>query len=246
MVARLRAVFLLSFWFGLIALFAPFMIAACWITGNENAIYKPTRFLVRLGLRLVGVRVEVRGLERLDSKQTYIFTPNHQSLIEVPLLVAYLDRNPAYLAKKEVFKYPVFGQGISLMGCIPVDRSNSAAAIESARLATARLRSGKDYVVYPEGTRSPDGRMLPFKKGAFIMAIEAAVPVVPVSLSGCSSIMPKGEIKLVPSTIYVTIHEPISTNEYTRDNITDLMALTQEKVLSALSEEERIPARARR
>ena len=178
MIARLRGIFLLTFWFGLIASFAPFMIAACRITGNENAIYTPTRFLIQLGLRLVGVRVDVRGLEHLDPNQTYIFTPNHQSLIEVPILVAYLGREPAYLAKKEVFKYPIFGYGITLIGCVPVDRSNSTAAIESARLATKNLRNGKDYVVYPEGTRSRDGRMLPFKKGAFVMAIEAGVPVV--------------------------------------------------------------------
>jgi 1-acyl-sn-glycerol-3-phosphate acyltransferase len=128
------------------------------------------------------------------------------------------------------------------MGVVPVDRSNSAAAIESARLATQKLQAGKDYVVYPEGTRSRDGRILPFKKGAFVMAIEAGVPVVPVSISGSSTIMPKGEVKIFPSTIVVTIHEPISTKAYSRENITDLMALTRERVVSALSEEEREPA----
>ena len=241
--ARLRGVFLLAFWITLIAILAPLMIAACLITRNENAIYSPARFFMRLGLRLVGVRVEVTGTEKLDQNQTYIFTPNHQSMIEVPLLVTYLGRNPGYLAKKEVFKYPIFGYGISLMGVVPVDRSNSVSAIESARLATRNLRAGKDYVVYPEGTRSPDGRMLPFKKGAFIMAIEAGVPVVPVSISGSSTIMPKGEIKIFPSTIHVTIHEPISVDGYSRENITELIALTQSKVVSALTEDERLPAR---
>ena len=239
MTAKLRGIFLLAFWTTLIGLVAPFMIAACLITGNENAIYSPSRFFIRLGLRLVGVRVEVRGLEHLDSGQTYIFTPNHQSMIEVPLLITYLGRNPAYLAKKEVFRYPIFGYGISLMGVVPVDRSNSVAAIESARLATEKLRTGKDYVVYPEGTRSPDGRMLPFKKGAFMMAIEAGVPIVPVSISGSSTIMPKGEVKIFPSTIYVTIHEPINTGGYSRANISELVAQTESKVRSGLSDEER-------
>ena len=241
MMAKVRGVFLLAFWTTLIGLVAPFMIAACLITGNENAIYSPSRFFIRLGLRLVGVRVEVSGLERLVPNQTYIFAPNHQSMIEVPLLVTYLGRNPAYLAKKEVFKYPIFGFGISLMGVVPVDRSNSVAAIESARLATEKLRAGKDYVVYPEGTRSPDGRMLPFKKGAFVMAIEAGVPIVPVSISGSSTIMPKGEVKIFPSTIQLTIHEPISTAGYSRANISELVSRTEAQVRSGLSDEERKP-----
>ena len=238
MMARLRGIFLLAFWFVSIALLAPFLILFCLITKNENAIYVPVRLFVRLGLRMVGVRVEVRGLERLAPDQAYIFTPNHQSMIEVPLFVTYLGRNPAYLAKKEVFKYPIFGYGIGLMGVVPVDRSNSPAAVESARLATENLRRGKSYVVYPEGTRSPDGRMLPFKKGAFMMAIDAGVPVVPVTISGGSQIMPKAQIKVFPSTVRITIHEPIDTAPYSKQNVSELIERVREKVHSALGKDE--------
>jgi 1-acyl-sn-glycerol-3-phosphate acyltransferase len=234
--ARLRGVFLLAFWFTAIAVLAPFLIALRLMTGNENMIYSPVRLFVRLGLRLVGVRVEVSGLERLDPSRAYIFTPNHQSLIEVPLFVTYLGRNPAYLAKKEVFKYPLFGYGISLMGVVPVDRSNTKAAVESARAATENLRRGKSYVVYPEGTRSRDGRVLPFKKGAFMMAVDAGVPVVPVTISGGTKIMPKGEVKVFPSTVRITVHEPISTEGYSKDNLTELMDRVRAKVLSILDE----------
>jgi 1-acyl-sn-glycerol-3-phosphate acyltransferase len=236
MMARLRGVFLLSFWFTAIALLAPFLILLCLITKNENVIYSPVGFFVRLGLRLVGVRVEVTGLERLDPNQAYIFTPNHQSMIEVPLFVTYLGRNPAYLAKKEVFKYPIFGYGIGLMGVVPVDRSNSPAAVESAKLATENLRRGKSYVVYPEGTRSPDGRMLPFKKGAFMMAIDAGVPVVPVTISGGSQIMPKAQVKVYPSTVRITLHDPISVEGYSKHNVSELMERARTKIHSALNE----------
>ena len=201
-------------------------------------IYSPVRFFVRLGLALVGVRVEVKGLERTDPKQTYIFTPNHQSFIEVPLLVTFLKRNLAYLAKKELFKYPIWSHGIRLMGVVPVDRSNTLSAVESARRATENLRHGKSYVIYPEGTRSRDGRLLPLKKGAFMMAIDAGVPIVPVLISGSTKIMPKGEIKIFPSTVYITVHEPIETSAYSKGNITELMSNTREKIISALSEEE--------
>jgi 1-acyl-sn-glycerol-3-phosphate acyltransferase len=238
MMPRLRGVFLLAFWFTAIALLAPFLIVLCMITKNENMIYSPVRFFVRLGLALVSVKVEVTGLELLDPNQTYIFTPNHQSLIEVPLFVTYLGRNPAYLGKKEVFKYPVFGAGIRLIGVIPVDRSNSPAAVESAKAATENLRRGKSYVVYPEGTRSKDGRLLPFKKGAFMMAIEAGVPVVPITISGATKIMPKAQVKVFPSTVHITIHEPISTAGYSKENVVQLMDRTREKVFSALGQDE--------
>ncbi len=238
MMPRLRALLLLGFWFTSIAVFAPFMILATLITGNENFIYRPVRVFVKFGLAMVGVRVQVTGAERLTPGQAYIFTPNHQSMIEVPLLVTYLKRNIAYLAKKEVFKYPIFGYGIGLMGVVPVDRRNTQSAVESARLATENLRKGKSYAVYPEGTRSPDGRLLPFKKGAFIMAVEGRVPVVPVSISGSTKIMPKGEIKIFPSTIYITIHDPIGTENYSKENITELMEIVRARVVSALPEEQ--------
>ncbi|MGA9768609.1 MAG: lysophospholipid acyltransferase family protein [Blastocatellia bacterium] len=236
MMPRLRGVFLLAFWFTAIGLLAPFLILLCLITGNENMIYRPVRFFVRLGLWMVGVRVEVEGLERVDPNQAYIFTPNHQSLIEVPLFVTYLGRNPAYLAKKEVFKYPIFGYGIGLMGVVPVDRSNSAAAVESAKQATEKLRRGKSFVVYPEGTRSPDGRLLPFKKGAFMMAIDAGVPVVPVTISGATRIMPKAQVRVYPSTVRITVHDPISTSDYSKENVAELMERARTKVLSELDD----------
>jgi 1-acyl-sn-glycerol-3-phosphate acyltransferase len=235
---RLRGIFLLAFWFTSIALVAPLLIALVLITKNENFIYSPVRLFIRAGLAMVGVRVEVSGIERLDPNQTYIFTPNHQSLIEVPLFVTYLGRNPAYLGKKEVFKYPVFGYGIRLIGVVPVDRSNSPAAVESAKLATENLRHGKSYVVYPEGTRSRDGHLLPFKKGAFMMAIDAGVPVVPVTVSGATKIMPKAQVKVFPSTVRITIHEPISTAGYSKQNVVELMERTKAKIFSALDNAE--------
>jgi len=238
MIPRLRGVFLLTFWFTAIALVAPLLIALVIITKNENLLYSPVRLFIRAGLAMAGVRVEVAGIERLHPTQTYIFTPNHQSLIEVPLCVTYLKRNIAYLGKKEIFKYPIFGYGIRLIGVVAVDRSNTTAAVESARQATENLRNGKSYVVYPEGTRSPDGRLLPFKKGAFMMAIDAGVPVVPISISGASQIMPKAQIKIFPSTVRITVHDPISTEGYTKENIAELIRLTREKVLSGLSEEQ--------
>ncbi|PYP88992.1 MAG: hypothetical protein DMF61_04645 [Blastocatellia bacterium AA13] len=235
--ARLRAILLLALWFGGIAFIAPFVIALFLLTKKENVIYGPVRLFIRAGLFLVGIKVEVSGLDRLDPARTYLFTPNHQSFIEVPLLIAYLGRNPAYLAKKELFKYPIFGYGIGLIGIVPVDRGNSKTAVASAQLAAANLRKGKDYIVYPEGTRSRDGRLLPFKKGAFVMAIKAGAPIVPVTVSGCTAVMPKGEVKVYPATVRITIHDPIETKGCSREAAPELLAETRAKILSALSED---------
>jgi 1-acyl-sn-glycerol-3-phosphate acyltransferase len=238
MLAKLRGLFLVTFWFTAIAIVAPPLIVLFLIFKKEGVIFKPVRFFVRLGLGLVGVKVKVSGLEHLDPNQAYILTPNHQSFIEVPLFVTYLDRYPAYLAKKEVFKYPIFGYGIGLLKVVPVDRSNSPAAVESAKQATENIRRGKSYMVYPEGTRSKDGKLLPFKKGAFMMAIDAGVPVVPVTVSGATKIMPKGEFNVFPSTVRIIVHPPLSTTGYSRDNVAELMQKTREMIYSALSEEE--------
>ncbi len=234
MIAKLRGFFLLGFWFGSIALFGPIVITIARITGNENWIYKPVGLFIRAGLAMAGVRVDVVGLEHLDPGGTYLFTPNHQSLIDVPVLWTYLGRNIGYLAKKELFRNPVLRYGLPVIGVVPVDRRNTAAAVRSARLAAQNLRRGKSYVVYPEGTRSPDGRLLPFKKGAFIMAMDAGVPVVPVTVSGGTAVMPKGGVRIYPSMIRITVHEPIPAGAYSRETLADLINLARTRIQSAL------------
>jgi 1-acyl-sn-glycerol-3-phosphate acyltransferase len=232
--ARLRGLFLLSFWFGSIGLLGPIVIWLARRTGNQDFIYKPVGLFVRLGLTIVGVRLKVVGLERLDPAKTYMFTPNHQSLIDVAIFWICLGRNVAYLAKKELLRNPVLRYGFPVIGVVAVDRSNRTAAVNSARMATENLRRGKSYVVYPEGTRSPDGRLLPFKKGAFIMAMDAGVPIVPVTISGGTAVMPKGKMSVLPATIRITIHEPIPVEGYSRENLAGLIELTRARIESAL------------
>ena len=234
LIARLRAFVLLGLWIIGIGIFAPFFFGLFLLFRNEEILYWPTRVFVKTGLALAGVKVLVRGLENLDPDVTYMFTPNHQSFIEVPILLTHLKRNVAYLAKKDLFKYPIFGFGLKLIGIVPVDRGNTKAAIESARLVARNLRAGKSYVVYPEGTRSVDGRLLPFKKGGFLIAIDAEVPIVPITVSGSAAVMPKGKLKIYASTITITVHEPILSGLYSKQNVSQLIDLTKKKVKSAL------------
>ena len=234
-IACLRGYFLLVFWFGSIALLGPIVITLARITGNQNWIYRPVGYFIRVGLAIVRVRVVVNGLERIDPDTTCLFTPNHQSLIDVPVLWTYLGRNVAYLAKKELLRNPVLRYGFPVIGVVPIDRSNTGAAVSGARLAAENLRRGKSYVVFPEGTRSPDGRLLPFKKGAFIMAMDAGVPVVPVTVSGGTVVMPKGGVRVYPSTITITVHEPIPAGVYSRETLTELISLARARIQSALA-----------
>jgi 1-acyl-sn-glycerol-3-phosphate acyltransferase len=234
MIARLRGGFLLGLWFGSIALLGPIVITMARLTGNQNWIYGPVGFFIRFGLALVGVRVAVSGLEHLSPAETYLFTPNHQSLIDVPLLWTYLGRNVAYLAKKELLRNPVLRYGFPVIGVVPIDRSNTTAAVSGARQAAENLRHGKSYVVFPEGTRSTGGRLLPFKKGAFIMAMDAGVSIVPVTVSGGAAVMPKGSIRVYPATIQITVHDPVSVRGYSRGNLAELIERTRVQIQSAL------------
>jgi 1-acyl-sn-glycerol-3-phosphate acyltransferase len=237
--ARIRALILLGVWISAIAIVSPVVVALGLATKKEKFIYDPLRFFVRLGARLAGVRVDVKGLQSLDPRQTYVFTPNHQSLVEVPLVLTFLGRNAAFLAKKELFSYPIFGHGMQAIGVVPVDREDRQGALKSAYTVVENLRKGKSYIVYPEGTRSPDGRLLPFKKGAFMMAIQAGVPVVPITVSGGAAVMPKGKIEVYPGKIRLIVHPPINTQDYSKETVGALVEKTKSAIMAGLTNRER-------
>lgn len=159
-------------------------------------------------IRLCGVRVHVRGLEHLASGP-YIFAPNHQSHFDIAALLGYLPGTVRFAAKREMFAEPILGAVLRTMGMVPVDRDDSPASIE--RLNRLKL-DGFSLVMFPEGTRSPDGQLLPFKKGAFVAAIQLGVPIVPVVCKGTTRIMPKGKyLSILPGEAEVVVLEPIPT-----------------------------------
>lgn len=197
--------------------------------GIRDFIYPFGKFGARLYLRTAGARVHVSGLEHLDPQQPYVFIANHQSNLDPPLLIANLDRNPSFLAKKEVFSIPIFKQGIELIDVIPIDRSNREAAIASTRLGARHLREGRSYVGFPEGTRTVDGRLKEFKKGIFFMALEAGVPIVPVVVNDTRLVMRKGTSYCLPHDVFMEILSPVSTAGYTTENIDALVARLQQQ-----------------
>lgn len=158
---------------------------------------------------MLGVRVHVTGLERLTPGASYVFAPNHQSHLDILALLGHLPGATRFAAKQSLWRHPVVGGVLDSLGMIPIDREDSAQAIA----ALSAVRSAHDsFVVFPEGTRSRDGRLQPFKKGAFVMAIRLGLPIVPVCCRGTRRLMPKGsKLTVLPGAVELVIEEPIPT-----------------------------------
>jgi 1-acyl-sn-glycerol-3-phosphate acyltransferase len=159
-------------------------------------------------LKLSGARLAVEPPPPLPDGPL-IFVSNHESALDIVALLARLPRAFRFVAKQELFDLPVFGWYMRIGGHVAVDRSNRNRAVASLRRAGAVVRGGTSLLVFPEGTRSKDGRILPFKKGPFVLAVEAGVPVVPVAISGAGRITPKAAIAVYPGTIRIALGEPV-------------------------------------
>jgi 1-acyl-sn-glycerol-3-phosphate acyltransferase len=183
--------------------------------------------------RFCGVRVRIRGLDHLRAGP-YIFTPNHQSHYDIAALLGYLPGYNRFAAKKEMFDTRVLGAVLRTMGMIPIDRDNPLEAI-------AQLNRLKDehtsVIIFPEGTRSRDGSLLPFKKGAFVAAIHLQQPVVPVVCKGMVEVMPRGDyLSIYPGNVEVVVLEPIPTAGMTFDDRDRLRDLVRDRIAAELRE----------
>jgi 1-acyl-sn-glycerol-3-phosphate acyltransferase len=183
-------------------------------------------------LWMSGLDARISGIENIDKRGTYIFCANHQSLIDIPLLIGRLPLPVRFLAKRSLFLIPVFGWGLYLAGFIPVDRGIRAKARRSVERGARRIRKGPSLVVFPEGTRCSDGNLLPFRSGAFTMAIQSSVPIVPISIRGTFEVIPKTSLGVVPGRVQVTVGSPIPTSGLMMKDKKALM----ERVESAVAE----------
>jgi len=174
-------------------------------------------------VRAVGVRVRVVGRERIPGG-VCLFVANHTSSADAPAVVGAIPRRVAVLLKESLYKWPIVGQAFVLAKFIPVNRQARDSAIESVERATEAMRGGQSFLIYPEGTRSPDGRLQEFKKGAVVMAIKAGVPIVPMVCSGAHRVMEKRSLVIHPGEILVEFLEPIDASKYSfeqRDALND-------------------------
>lgn len=158
------------------------------------------------------MRVVLSGAEHLDKGKPCVLMANHQGAFDIFALLAYLPLHFKWVARKEIFKIPILGWAMAAAGYISIDRSGRRKALESVERAVAKIRRGASVLVFPEGTRSPDGRIQPFKKGGFTLAVKAGVPVVPVSIRGSRDVLPRGSLRVRPGTIEISIGRQIPTD----------------------------------
>jgi len=160
-------------------------------------------------LRAAGIRLAVSGSESVPAHGPVIYMGNHQGNFDIMSLTLAIPRLFAWVAKEELFKVPLFGAAMRRAGYIPLDRSDGRKALKSMKQAAARIASGTSVVIFPEGTRTKDGSLLPFKRGAFMLAVKAGVPIVPFTINGSRAINPRNRMELRPGTISVSFAPPI-------------------------------------
>jgi len=230
MFAALRMLFVF------IALGAPAaLVGIPWsaLRGNIRAMYRWGMATVRLGVRAAGIRVRVEGLENIPQGRSCIFMSNHVSNLDAPVLLPSLPGMVSVFLKKELMRIPLLGMAMRMGKYVPVSRGHSREeARKSVEAAADALRSGLHIFVFPEGTRSPDGKLLPFKKGAFFLAAETGAPMVPIVIRGTERMMRKGSLKVVPGEVVVRFLPVVEPQSFaTRE---DLMVAVRGEMARAL------------
>ncbi|MEX1258621.1 MAG: lysophospholipid acyltransferase family protein [Gemmatimonadota bacterium] len=195
------------------------------------------RAWARAVLRLAGVKVRLLGDERMDWDRPLVVVANHQSWFDVFALAAYLPTKARFVAKQELGRIPIFGKAWKACGHISVDRSDRKQAVESLQHAGRRVRDEKlVMILFPEGTRSPDGRLQPFKKGAFVLAIETGVPLVPLGITGSREVMAKGSFRIHPGEITIRVGEPIGVEGLGHENRDELLKRSRAAVAALIGQ----------
>jgi 1-acyl-sn-glycerol-3-phosphate acyltransferase len=225
------------FWAIAIPVAALFVFPWTFIAGNVDVLYPVGMGLAHLGVRIAGVRIKAVGLERLDSAGTYIFMSNHVSNLDPPILCPLIPRRTSVLAKRVIWRVPILGKALDLAEIVPVERENREAAIQSIHRAGEVMRHGINMTLYPEGTRSPDGKMRPFKKGPFHLAAETGFPIVPVTILGTYEMLPKGSNIVRGGTATLVFHPPIDPKQYPSRE--ELIEAVWNAIHSSLPEEQK-------
>lgn len=214
-------------------------ICAAVITRSANGSHLVGRLWARSLLFVSGVKVQVEGLDNINPKEAYVFAANHQSQFDIFTVLGHLPTQFRWLAKKELFRIPVLGAAMKGAGYIPIDRSNRKEAFKSIDMAAARVREGTSIMIFPEGTRSLDGKLQSFKKGGFHLAIKSQRPIVPVSISGAFSILPKKGFRVRPQLVKVYVGEPVPTAEVSTKDREWLISEIRRRIQEKLAPEER-------
>jgi 1-acyl-sn-glycerol-3-phosphate acyltransferase len=222
-----------------VLLVGPPLLLIALLTKNVMLLYRAGLGGVRLGLFLSGIRVVIRGAEHIQRHRAAVYAVNHASNVEPPILflaLAPLFPRLRVLYKAELRKLPILVRAWDLAGFVPLERGNPEQSLPAIDRAADALREGNSFLIFPEGTRSRTGALLPFKKGGFIMAIKGQAAIVPVAITGARDAMHKGSLVIQPVTVTVRFGAPVETGGYALDDRDRLIAVVRQKIEGLLAE----------
>ncbi|MCX6559317.1 MAG: lysophospholipid acyltransferase family protein [Candidatus Aminicenantes bacterium] len=230
MIARTFVVGLLFFLYVLSLI--PLIIICALIRAREPLLAF-SRFLMRLNRAVLGLKVIVEGLPEVDASHPVVYMADHQSFLDGPLLFLLVPSSPRIIIKASVFRIPIFGLGMRYVGFVPVDRRGARGGRAGIEKAAALMRDRKySFLIFPEGTRSRDSRIQPFRRGGFFLAIAAGAPIVPVTVEGTFRLMPRGRWVPRRGTIRVAFHPAVETAGTTQDLMAGLMNQVRGTIVS--------------
>lgn len=215
-------------------------MAGCAIGNRDFWGFYPPMLWARCFCRLLLIRTEIRGRENIDRNTSYVFVANHQGAFDIFLIYGYLKHNFKWMMKKQLQSIPLVGRACVSAGHIMVDKSSPAKLKHTMQQAEQTLRGGMSLVVFPEGTRCRDGRLHPFKRGAFMLAEEFSLPVVPLTIDGSFHLLPRGGMNVHPGKVILTIHRPIMPPETGKYDVEQLMKASYNSIASSLAGEQPI------
>ena len=208
------------------------------LTGVRDPILAIGKWAMRLSVRILGLRLDVSGLDRIDRRRPYLFMPNHISFLDGPMAFMLIPQPVRVILKKEVFKLPVVGPGMRFVEFVPVDRKGASGGRASIERAARLMKDkGFSFLIFPEGTRSRDGQLQRFRRGGFFLAIESKTPIVPMSIKGTYELMPRGSFFIRKGRIRVTFHPAVPVEGYRAENLSELVDRVRLIIQRGLAEE---------
>lgn len=229
----IRSLYVLLWFIPLTIFFGILAIITSIFDKSGNISHLCGRLWAKWILWASGVCVDIRGLENISPNQSYIFAANHQSWYDTLVLLGYLPIQFRFLAKKELFKIPIFGWAMHSVGYIPIDRSSPREALKSMKRAAVKVREGISIIIFPEGTRSIDGEVKLFRTGGFALAIQSGRPIIPVSINGGHKVLPRDSLKVRSGRIMIALCRPIDSSPYSIHQKGELMERVRNVVLES-------------
>lgn len=232
----MRTLILLIFIVICAVLFIP-IIFLCYVLRCSQPLFLISKWIIRMARVILGIRLEVSGIERIEKRKAYIFMSNHLSIIDGPLLFMLIPQSLRVILKKEAFRIPIIAQAMRQAGLIPVDRKRLKGGKASIDRASRMIREkGFSFLIFPEGTRSRDGELQPFKRGGVFLALNSQVDIFPVTIKGTYEMMPKGSFFIKKGKVRVAFHPPVSVEGFDRQNLSLLVDKVRDIIKAGLDE----------